>query len=66
MWYERLSNFLLSQNYERGKVNKALFIRRVGTNIILVQVYVDDIIFGSTNENLHLRVVFILYNIRLF
>jgi len=66
MWYERLSNFLLSQNYERGKVNKALFIRRVGTNIIWVQVYVDDIIFGSTNENLHLRVVFILYNIRLF
>jgi len=51
-WYGRLSNFLTSQGYERGKVDKTLFIRKLNSNIILVQVYVDDIIVGSTNENL--------------
>jgi len=51
-WYERLSSFLLSHSYERGKIDKTLFIKKSCSNIILVQVYVDDIIFGSTNENL--------------
>ena len=51
-WYERLSNFLLSQSYERGKIDKTFFIKKACNNIILVKVYVDDIIFGSTNENL--------------
>jgi len=48
-WYERLSLFLLSHEYERGKVDKTLFIKKAGTNIILVQKYVDDIVFGSSN-----------------
>ena len=48
-WYERLSNFLLSQGYERGKIDKTLFIKKACNDIILVQVYVDDTIFGSTN-----------------
>ena len=51
-WYERLSSFLLSHSYERGKTDKTLFIKKTSSDIILVQVYVDDIIFGSTNENL--------------
>jgi len=51
-WYERLSNFLLSQGYEKGKTNKTLFIKKAYNEIILVQVYIDDIIFGSTNETL--------------
>jgi len=50
--YERLSNFLTSQGYERGKVDKTLFIRKLNSDIILVQVYVDNIIFGSINESL--------------
>ena len=49
-WYERLSSFLLSQGYERGKTDKTLFIKKACNDIIPVQVYVDDIIFGSTNE----------------
>jgi len=49
-WYERLSNFLLSQNYGRGKVDKALFIRRAVNDIILVQECIDDIIFGLASE----------------
>jgi len=51
-WYERLSSFLLSQGYERGKTDKTLFIKHSWKDIILVQVYVDDIIFGATNESL--------------
>jgi len=45
-WYERLINFLLSKGYARGDVDKTLFIRKHASNVILVQVYVDDIIFG--------------------
>jgi len=41
---------LLSKNYQRGQVAKTLFIKNSENEIILVQVYVDDIIFGSTNE----------------
>ena len=47
-----MSNFLLSQGYERGKIDKTLFIKKACNKIILVQVYVYDIIFGLTNETL--------------
>jgi len=49
-WYERRSEFLLSQGYDRGTSHRTLFIKKKREDIILVQVYVDDIIFGSTNE----------------
>ena len=51
-WYERLSLCLLSHEYERGKVDKILFIKKARTDIILVQIYVDDIVFGSSNLKL--------------
>jgi hypothetical protein len=51
-WYERLRNFLISSGFDIGKVDTTLFIKRVNSDILLIQVYVDDIIFGSTNENL--------------
>jgi len=51
-WYERLSNSLLSQGYERGMVDKTLFIKKSNSEIILVQIYVDDIIFGATQDSL--------------
>ena len=47
-----MSNFLLSQGYERGKTDKILFIKKACNDIIPVQAYVNDIIFGFTNENL--------------
>jgi len=50
--YERLSNFLVSHDYRRGKVNPTLFIKECKKNIFVVQIYVDDIIFGSTNNDL--------------
>nr|GEW86105.1 uncharacterized mitochondrial protein AtMg00810-like [Tanacetum cinerariifolium] len=49
-WYARLSTFLLKHHYRRGTIGNTLFIKKDSRHIILVQVYVDDIIFGSTNK----------------
>ncbi|GKA80225.1 putative ribonuclease H-like domain-containing protein [Tanacetum coccineum] len=51
-WYETLSTHLLDNGFHRGKIDKTLFIKRVKGDILLVQVYVDDIIFGSTRKSL--------------
>ncbi|GJT00566.1 putative ribonuclease H-like domain-containing protein [Tanacetum coccineum] len=51
-WYETLSTYLLDNGFQRGKIDKTLFIRRDKCDILLVQVYVDDIIFGSTKKAL--------------
>ncbi|GJY43200.1 retrovirus-related pol polyprotein from transposon TNT 1-94 [Tanacetum coccineum] len=48
-WYTLLSKFLLSQKFIKGVVNPTLFIREEGNDLILVQIYVNDIIFASTN-----------------
>ncbi|GJY70999.1 putative ribonuclease H-like domain-containing protein [Tanacetum coccineum] len=53
-WYETLSTYLLDNEFQRGKINKTLFIKRYKGDILLVQVYVDDIIlFGSQRRSLH-------------
>nr|GEV67511.1 putative ribonuclease H-like domain-containing protein [Tanacetum cinerariifolium] len=51
-WYGTLSKYLLKNGFRRGKIDQTLFIRRKREDFILVQVYVDDIIFGSTNPHL--------------
>nr|GEW80961.1 hypothetical protein [Tanacetum cinerariifolium] len=51
-WYETLSTYLLDNGYQKGKNDKTLFIKRHKGDILLVQVYVDDIIFGSTRKEL--------------
>nr|GFB15739.1 putative ribonuclease H-like domain-containing protein [Tanacetum cinerariifolium] len=51
-WYETSSTYLLDNGFHRGKIDKTLFIRRHKGDIFLVQVYVDDIIFGSTKKEL--------------
>nr|GEU58223.1 hypothetical protein [Tanacetum cinerariifolium] len=51
-WYETLSTYLLDNRFHEGKIDKILFIRRYKDDILLVQVYVDDIIFGSTKKEL--------------
>ncbi|GJR47840.1 putative ribonuclease H-like domain-containing protein [Tanacetum coccineum] len=51
-WYETLSTYLMDNGFLRGQIDKTLFIKRVKSNILLVQVYVDDIIFGSTKKAL--------------
>ncbi|GJZ74972.1 putative ribonuclease H-like domain-containing protein [Tanacetum coccineum] len=49
-WYATLSTFLLKHSYRRGTIDKTLFLKKHKRDIILVQVYVDDIIFGSTKK----------------
>ncbi|GJT15015.1 putative ribonuclease H-like domain-containing protein [Tanacetum coccineum] len=51
-WYETLSTYLLDNGFQRGKIDKTLFIKRNKSNILIVQVYVDDIIFGSTRKKM--------------
>ncbi|GJS69750.1 putative ribonuclease H-like domain-containing protein [Tanacetum coccineum] len=49
-WYATLSTFLLKHSYRRGAIDKTLFLKKHKRDIILVQVYMDDIIFGSTKK----------------
>ncbi|GKC87295.1 putative ribonuclease H-like domain-containing protein, partial [Tanacetum coccineum] len=51
-WYDTLANYLLCNGFERGKIDQTLFIKRHKGHILLVQIYVDDIIFGSTKKEL--------------
>ena len=51
-WYATLTNHLLEHGYSRGTIDQTLFIKHVGVDQILVQIYVDDIIFGSTSPQL--------------
>ncbi|GJV62979.1 putative ribonuclease H-like domain-containing protein [Tanacetum coccineum] len=51
-WYETLSTYLLDNGFQIGAIDKTFFIKKVKSDILLVQVYVDDIIFGSTNKEL--------------
>ena len=44
--------FLLENGFNRGKIDTTLFIKTRGKDMLLVQIYVDDIIFGATNESL--------------
>nr|ABA98980.2 retrotransposon protein, putative, Ty1-copia subclass [Oryza sativa Japonica Group] len=49
-WYERLRDFLLSKDFKIGKVDTTLFTKIIGDDFFVCQIYVDDIIFGFTNE----------------
>ncbi|GJX93910.1 putative ribonuclease H-like domain-containing protein [Tanacetum coccineum] len=51
-WYDTLANYLLCNGFQRGKIDQTLFIKRQKGHILLVQIYVDDIIFGSTKKEL--------------
>nr|GFA73803.1 retrovirus-related Pol polyprotein from transposon TNT 1-94 [Tanacetum cinerariifolium] len=48
-WYDTLSRFLLDNKFSKGTVDPTLFTQKIGKHIILVQIYVDDIIFASTD-----------------
>nr|GEU31030.1 putative ribonuclease H-like domain-containing protein [Tanacetum cinerariifolium] len=51
-WYDMLSSFLLSQDFSKGSVDPTLFIRKNGNELLLVQIYVDDIIFAASTLEL--------------
>ena len=50
-WYERLRDFLFSKGFIMGKVDNSLFTKKIGKDLFVLQIYVDDIIFGSTNQD---------------
>ena len=50
-WYDRLKNFLLDNGFSMGKMDTTLFVKHKNQDI-LVQIYVNDIIFCSTNESM--------------
>ena len=51
-WYERLRDFLIMQGFKIGRVDTTLFTKDVNRDLFICQIYVDDIIFGSTNDSL--------------
>nr|GEU40461.1 retrovirus-related Pol polyprotein from transposon TNT 1-94 [Tanacetum cinerariifolium] len=61
-WYETLSNCLLENGFRRGTIDKILFIKKIKNDILLVQVYVDDIIFGSTKRSLSTEFEQLMHN----
>ncbi|GJU14738.1 retrovirus-related pol polyprotein from transposon TNT 1-94 [Tanacetum coccineum] len=50
-WYDRLEAFLIKHEYKMGMVDNTLFTKKKSSNLIIVQIYVDDIIFGSTCQD---------------
>ncbi|KAI3754739.1 hypothetical protein L1987_54529 [Smallanthus sonchifolius] len=52
-WYETLSTHLTSNGFVRGTIDKTLFLKKYDADLLIVHVYVDDIIYGSTNEALY-------------
>jgi hypothetical protein len=51
-WYERLTAFLLAKGFKMGSVDKTLFLLKQDTDTLLVQIYVDDIIFCGSSHAL--------------
>lgn len=50
VWYERLSKFLLDNDFKRGNIDNSLFLKTRGRDLLIIQIYVDDIIFGAALE----------------
>jgi hypothetical protein len=51
-WYGRLRGFLFERGFDMGKVDQTLFLLKKGRDILIVQVYVDDIVFGGSSNSL--------------
>ena len=51
-WYDRLTEYLVLNGFSRGQADRTLFIKKVDGELVVAQVYMDDIIFGSTKDEL--------------
>jgi hypothetical protein len=49
-WYECLRDFLIENDFKVGKVDPTLFTKTIDKDLFICQIFVDDIIFGSTNK----------------
>ncbi|KAI3700031.1 hypothetical protein L2E82_44644 [Cichorium intybus] len=54
-WYSTLSTFLKESGFKRGSIDQTLFRKIFNKHLLIVQIYVDDIIFGSTDESLSVK-----------
>jgi hypothetical protein len=54
-WYGRLRGFLFERGIEMGKVDQTLFLLRQGRDILIMQVYMDDIVFGGSSNSIVVR-----------
>ena len=52
VWYDHLTEYLVSNGFSRGQADRTLFIKKVEGELVVAQVYVDDIIFESTKDDL--------------
>jgi hypothetical protein len=50
-WYECLRDFLITNGFKVGKADPTLFTKIIAKDLFICQIYVDDIIFGSTNKS---------------
>jgi hypothetical protein len=50
-WYECLRDFLIANGFKVGKADPTLFTKTIAKDLFICQIYVDDIIFGSTNKS---------------
>jgi hypothetical protein len=50
-WYECLRDFLIANGFKVGKPDPTLFTKTIANDLFVCQIYVDDIIFGSTNKS---------------
>ncbi|GKG27485.1 putative ribonuclease H-like domain-containing protein [Tanacetum coccineum] len=60
-WYGTLSKYFLDNGFDRGTIDQTLFIRKYKGDFLLVQVYVDDIIFGSSNAKLCKEIEYLMH-----
>jgi hypothetical protein len=55
VWYVRVKMFLLEHGYVMGSIDKTLFTLNHDSDFLLIQIYVDDIIFGGSSHTLMYR-----------
>ena len=51
-WYDLLTTYLLDHGFKRGQADRTLFVKRDEESLFVAQVYMDDIVFGSTIDHL--------------
>ena len=52
VWYDRLTTYLLDHGFKRGQADRTMFVKRDEKFLLIAQVYVDEIVFGSTINHL--------------
>ena len=51
-WYDRLTAYLIKHGFKKGFADTTLFIRKDKNSFVVAQIYIDDIVFGATNDSL--------------